>query len=238
MRRLIRSGTPTRVAAGLACAALLATLVAPTAGAGLLVTANDDAYSVVHDRVLSVPAPGLLSNDSGVAPTAAKRTNPSHGTATVNANGSFTYQPNAGYVGTDSFVYEARVLNLGILVTDPATVTLTITNTPPTAANDLYAATSGVTLVVASPGVLGNDSDADGDALSADLVDGSGNGSLSLAASGGFTFTSGGSFTGTRTFTYRAFDGAAYSATHTVSIVVSAPTPTPTPTPAPTPSTS
>ena len=228
---------PRSIALAVALAAIVASLWAPAAQAGLLVTANDDAYTVVHDRVLSVAAPGLLGNDSGVAPSAAKLTNPAHGTVTVNANGSFTYRPAAGYVGPDSFKYEARVLNLGILVTDPATVSLTVTNAAPTAANDSYAATTGVKLTVAGPGVLANDDDTDGDALTAHLVDGGGNGSLSLAANGGFVFTSGGSFTGTRTFTYRAFDGAAYSATRTVSIVVSppAPTPTPAPTPAPTP---
>lgn len=226
---------PRSIVLATALAAIVATLWPPAASAGLLVTANDDAYTVVHDRVLTVAAPGLLANDSGVAPAAAKLTNPAHGTVTVNANGSFSYRPNAGYVGSDSFTYEARVLNLGILVTDPAKVTLTITNVAPTAANDSYTATTGVKLTIAAPGVLANDGDADGDPLTAELVDGGGNGSLSVSSNGGFVFTSGGSFTGTRTFTYRAFDGAAYSPTRTVSIVVTAPSPTPTPATTPTP---
>ena len=79
-------------------AGLVALSVAPAATAGLLVTATDDGpYAVVHDRVLSVSAPGLLANDSGVAVTAAKRTNPAHGTVTVNLNGSFTYTPSGTY---------------------------------------------------------------------------------------------------------------------------------------------
>jgi Bacterial cadherin-like domain len=224
-----------RFIAILAAGLLLATLSAPVATAGLLVTANDDAYSVVHDRVLSVAAPGLLANDAGLLPAAAKLTNPAHGTATVNANGSFTYRPSAGFVGSDSFTYEARVLNLGILVTDPATVRLTVTNARPTANDDGYAATTGVSLTVAAPGVLGNDSDPDGDALHATLVDAGGNGSLSLASNGGFTFKSGGSFVGTHTFTYRVSDGITTSTLATVSITVRAPSATPTPTPVPTP---
>lgn len=217
---------------------IVAALTTPVATAGLLVTATDDAYTAIHDRPMSVSAAaGLLDNDSGVGLTAAKRTNPSHGTVTVNSNGSFTYTPAAGYVGADSFTYDARVLNLGILVTDTAVVTLTVTNpNAPTAANDTYSATTGVQLSVPASGVLANDLDADGDALTAVLVDGGGNGSLTLRANGSFTFTSGGSFTGSRTFTYHAFDGAASSATKTVTINVSAPpsTPTPAPTPAPT----
>ena len=211
--------------------------VAPAGSAALLVTAQDDAYTVLHDRVLTVSAAaGVLDNDSGVGLTAAKRSNPAHGTVTVNSNGSFTYRPDGGYVGADSFTYDARVLNLGILVTDTATVHLTVTNpNNPTAANDAYSATTAVRLSVPAEGVLANDSDGDGDPLTAVLVDGGGNGSLDLNANGSFTFTSGGSFTGTRTFTYRASDGAASSPTRTVTITVTAPTPTPAPTSAPTP---
>ena len=158
--RLGRSFVPF-VVAGLA-----ALSVAPAASAGLLVTARDDAYTVLHDRVLTVSAAaGVLDNDAGVGLTAAKRTNPAHGTVTVNSNGSFTYRPAAGYVGADSFTYDARVLNLGILVTDTATVNLTVTNpNSPTAANDAYSATTGIRLSVPAAGVLANDSDGDGDA--------------------------------------------------------------------------
>ena len=76
---------------------IVAALTTPVATAGLLVTATDDAYTAIHDRPMSVSAAaGLLDNDSGVGLTAAKRTNPSHGTVTVNSNGSFTYTPAAG----------------------------------------------------------------------------------------------------------------------------------------------
>jgi hypothetical protein len=225
--------------------AILLASSAPPVSAGLLVTANDDAYAVSHDHVLSVAAPGLLANDTGVAPTAAKLTNPAHGTVTVNANGSFSYHPAGKYVGPDSFTYEARVLNLGILVTDPATVTLTVTNAAPIGQDDSYVATTGVSLQVSPPGVLANDTDADGDHLQAILVSGGGSGSLDLKADGGFTYKSGGSFVGTYTFTYRVSDGITTSAIATVTIDVRpktatppptpVPTPTPTPTPPPTP---
>ena len=77
-------------------------------------------------------------------------------------------------------------------------------------------ATTGVTLTVPAPGVLANDTDADGDTLTASLVDGSGNGSITLGSNGRLVFTSGGSFTGARTLTYRVTDGLAWSATATV----------------------
>jgi len=225
----------------LALGMILATITAPGAKAGLLVTANDDAYGVRHDRVLTVAAPGVLGNDSGIGRTAAKLTNPAHGTVTMNTNGSFTYRPTAGYVGPDSFTYEARILNLGILFTDSALVTLTITNAAPIAMNDSFTGVTGVTLSVPAPGLLANDTDGDGDALTAALVNGGGNGSLSVSADGSFTFKSGGSFVGLRTFTYQVTDGIATSSIATVSINVgpaptpTPPPPTPTPPPAPTP---
>jgi hypothetical protein len=49
---------------------------------------------------------------------------PAHGTLTLNADGSFTYTPAAGYSGTDSFTY---VANDGFADSAPGTVTITIT---------------------------------------------------------------------------------------------------------------
>ncbi len=237
-RRGPRRGAAILQALTLAAAAVVVVSVsAPSiARAGLLPPllpiAVPDAYSMKHDRPTFVPAPGVLKNDLDLlgSTTAILTANPTHGTVDLNSDGSFTYEPDAGYLGTDVFRYRpSGLLGLG------TTVTITITNAAPTAANDTYSATTGVTLSVPAAGVLGNDGDADGDALSANLVDGGGNGSLDLNSNGSFTFTSGGSFTGPRTFTYRASDGLASSPTRTVTINVSAPAATPTPTPPPTP---
>jgi len=50
-------------------------------------------------------ATGLLTNDSGTGITVTSHTSSSHGTVTVNADGSYTYTPATGYVGPDSFGY-------------------------------------------------------------------------------------------------------------------------------------
>ena len=78
------------------------------------------------------------------------------------------------------------------------------TNRAPVAANDSYDVTKDTPLSVASPGVLSNDSDADGDALSAQLVTPPAHGVLDLAATGAFTYTPATGFTGGDTFTYVA----------------------------------
>ena len=199
--------------------------------------AVDDSMTTKHDRTKSVAAPGVLGNDVQIdllgGYTAVLTTDVTHGTLALHADGGYVYTPSAGYVGADSFRYKVNGGLLGL--SNIATVSITVTNAAPVAADDWYSATTGIQLSVSASGVLGNDSDSDGDSITATLVDGSGNGSLSLSSNGGFTFKSGGSFTGARTFTYRASDGIATSGIATVTIQVSAPAATPTPPPTPTP---
>ncbi|MBT8118126.1 MAG: cadherin-like domain-containing protein, partial [Gammaproteobacteria bacterium] len=106
-----------------------------------------------------------------------------------------------------------------------ASVTVTVNaggaNTPPTANNDAYNATTNVQLDVAAPGVLGNDTD-DGQLsplVVSNLVSDVTNGSLSLNTDGSFTYTSNGGFEGDDTFTYEVSDGQ-FTDTATVTITV------------------
>ena len=97
-------------------------------------------------------------------------------------------------------------------------MTITPVNDTPTAVGDSYSVTQGTALTVAAPGVLGNDSDIDS-ALTAAVVTGPSNGTLTLATNGSFTYTPAGTFYGTDSFTYRAGDGA-LSGTATMTITV------------------
>jgi len=92
--------------------------------------AVDDAYGIAEDGILTVEAPGLLTNDTdidSITLTALKVTDPANGTLVLNANGSFTYTPNANFNGTDSFTYKA---NDGTDDSNTATVTITVTPAP------------------------------------------------------------------------------------------------------------
>jgi uncharacterized repeat protein (TIGR01451 family) len=80
-------------------------------------------------------------------------------------------------------------------------------NRAPVAEPDSYAVAEDETLTVAAPGVLRNDADADGDPLTAALVSGPRNGTLSLRPNGSFVYTPGRNFFGQNSFTYRASDG-------------------------------
>ncbi len=73
--------------------------------------AEDDYYSVLHDQTLSDPAPGVLWNDydpEGDPLTAQLVSGPQNGSVTLNPDGSFTYEPDPGFAGQDSFTYIDR----------------------------------------------------------------------------------------------------------------------------------
>jgi hypothetical protein len=96
-------------------------------------------------------------------------------------------------------------------------------NTAPVAVNDGYSVTAGTTLTVnAATGVLANDTDAQGDPLTAVLVAAPSSGTLNLSSNGSFTYAPT-LASGSVTFTYRANDGSLDSATAaTVTITVTA----------------
>jgi hypothetical protein len=214
-------------------------LAGPDPAVAISVLAVPDSYSVAHDRTLTVAPPGVLANDVGLLGSTASLTgDASRGDLTLRADGGFTYVPDAGFVGTDTWTYRPSGL-----LTGSTTVTIQVVNTAPVAAHDAYDALTGVQLTVSAPGVLANDTDAQGDSLRVELVDGGGNGSLDLETNGSFTYKSGGSFVGTYSFTYRVHDGVTWSPAATVRIRVGpsatpppTATPTITPTAAPTPS--
>jgi VCBS repeat-containing protein len=189
--------------------------------------AQADAYATGAGVALTVAAAsGVLANDSdpdGNAISAALVTGPAHGTLSLAANGSFTYTPTAGWSGADSFTYRASD---GSLTSSATTVNLTVSpvNRAPVAQVDAYSTTAAVALAVATTsGVLANDSDPDGNALSAALVTGPAHGTLSLAANGSFVYTPTPGWVGADSFTYRASDGALTSSATTVSLTVQPP---------------
>ena len=121
--------------------------------------AVDDSYGAIYGKTLTVSAAeGVLVNDvydgSGTM-TATLVTGPSSGTLSLNADGSFTYKPKTGFVGTVTFTYKACD---GNCCSDPATVTIIVAKCPWTLKNDLYTAKCGEDKVVpASQGILAND---------------------------------------------------------------------------------
>jgi VCBS repeat-containing protein len=184
----------------------------------------DDSYILEEDATLSVPAPGVLGNDTDPQNnpiTAILDTDVGHGMLALNADGSFSYTPTSNYSGTDSFSY--RVSD-GFHESGVVTVVMTINpiNDAPVAANDgPYMVISGQVLnVSASSGVLSNDLDVENNTLNADLGLAPPAGILALNADGSFSFNSTGVATGIYTFTYLANDGMATNmATATINVM-------------------
>jgi len=185
--------------------------------------AVDDVYNLDEDTVLTVVTPGVLGNDTdakGNVLTAILVSGPSHGVLTLNADGSFGYTPTANYNGTDSFTYHA---NDGTADSNDATVTITVNavNDAPVAVNDAYGTDEDSVLTVAASGALTNDTDVDGDPLTAVWVSGPSHGVSAFSSDGSFVYTPTLHYNGSDGFTYRANDGMADSnvATVTLSIV-------------------
>jgi hypothetical protein len=203
-----------------------------------------DGYTTPFETPITIPAPGVLANDTdadGPVLTATLTSLPSNGQITWSAglDGSFTYTPNPGFQGVDQFTYlpgdghfTGNTTSVEIDVDAPP-------NSPPVAADDHYTVTNGEVLTVDAPGVLANDTDAENDSLSAVLA---GNPflygwTLDLHQDGSFTLTplAGGSYVGDMTFDYVAEEGPPFTndyATVTITILP-ADTPTPEPTDAP-----
>jgi hypothetical protein len=162
----------------------------------------------------------VLANDSdpdGDALAVTALSTPANGTVLKNADGSVTYTAKSGFVGTDTFTYQATD---GAANSNTATVTVQVTaltNSAPVAKNDTATTNKGVPVTIA---VLANDTDPDGDLLSVKSFSQPANGSVSVNASGVFTYTPKAGFAGTDTFTYVVSDGTTTSNTATVTIQV------------------
>lgn len=285
--------------------------------------ANDDNYERGEGQTLRVPASsGILANDlepNGGPLTATKVTDASHGTVTLDPDGSFEYSPsNEASVETDEFSYRASngsassntarvtidvnarpvvrggtltvaenapngtivgavdvldegpgslsftilsgntsdafaitplangdgrivvanavaldfeltpVFTLTVRATDAlglsgtGTITIEVANRndAPVATSTAQTVAEDELLTVAAPGLLGLATDEDGDALTLSIVASPANGVVTIQPDGSFAYDSHPNFNGTDSFSWRAFDGTAYSNAVSVTITV------------------
>jgi VCBS repeat-containing protein len=202
---------------------------------GALPVANNDVYTVNRGTALTIfqSNVGVLANDTdaeGDPLTAALISGPSHGSLRLMSadsfftpQGNFVYHPNYGFAGTDQFTYEAYDIDGSSNV---ATVTINVVGKPPVANSDAYSLAARTSLTVnAAQGVLANDTDAEGDPLTAVLQSGPAHGTLTINKDGSFLYMPNNNYFGTDSFTYVAKDQDGGSNPATVTLTVKGPQP-------------
>ncbi|MEO5573966.1 MAG: Ig-like domain-containing protein [Gammaproteobacteria bacterium] len=200
-------------------------LVDVSAAYRLLLTPTGGSPPAITSSPVTIATQGVLYNytvtatdPDGGAPTYSLDTAPP-GMSIAAGNGLIGWTPNASQVGNHPVTVRAQDVG-GLFATQSFTVTVANVNDAPVALNDSYNVSAGARLNVAAPGVLGNDGDMDGDALTARMVAAPIKGTLTLNANGAFSYTPKPGYSGTDSFTYQAHDGALHSITATVTLTV------------------
>lgn len=169
--------------------------------------------------VVHVPMDGFHLEDMVDPPDepASLVSGPSHGRGDVHPSGVVGYAPDIGFRGADTMV-------VGLTGGEDLDITFVVGNRPPDAVNDVYTTSMNTPLLEAAPGFLGNDSDPDGDPLTARIDVQPGHGVALTYSTGHFVYWPEEGFVGADQFTYAALDpwGAETTAVVDIQVVATA----------------
>jgi large repetitive protein len=184
--------------------------------------ATTDVFTIDEDTQLNG---NVLTNDhdpdGDAIHTKNETINTSHGTVVIKEDGTFTYTPNANFQGEDKFDYQ--ICDDGNPVAcchGTVKITVVAKQDPPTANPDAFTTNEDTKLDVPCNCVLDNDTDPDGDPLTAVLVTTTQHGTLVFKPDGKFTYMPDLNYNGIDTFTYVANDGTGNSNETVVTITV------------------
>lgn len=189
----------------------------PTCGQPHAPEAVADTYSTDEDTPLTIPAPGVLSNDTDEAHHYLKAIQLGDVTRlTLDESGAFHYTPPPNFAGNDTFYYQATD---AIAASNVATITITVSpiNDAPVAHDDQATITEGTPVVIP---VLSNDLDVDGDLLTITQVGAATLGTATAIPAQMITYTPAPQVSGTDRFTYTICDPGALCATAAVTVVI------------------
>lgn len=159
---------------------------------------GDDAYTATQNGTLN--GASVLANDSNYFPGLESapflKTGPANGTLTLNPDGTFVYNPATNFYGIDTFEYSITT-PIGDL---DGIATITVNPLPPVANNDAYTTTQNA--AINGENILVNDGNINNLALSAQLVMGPANGTLTLNTNGTFIYNPFTNYYGSDSFSY------------------------------------
>ena len=240
-RELSLSGNSTAHDAGMIAYLGINGAVLPTGVGTAAAVARADTYNSLiagQTLVVSDPGKGLIANDTNVYGVQVIGNVPG---LNLNPNGTFTY---AG--AATSFSYCANGAVVAGLCSSGITATVSLNGAPAevggiTVNNDSYTATTATSLSIKSPGILANDTDASGYALTVNgatatvplsvpalSCSGGRTGSASVDSNGGFNATvTSGATPATCTFTYSAKSARGTVSAGTATVTLNFPATTP-----------
>ncbi|PWV56983.1 Ig-like domain-containing protein [Chitinophaga sp. S165] len=178
-------------------------------------TGNGDTKVTDQDKPVSGSVTG--SDPNGDPLTFTKGTDPANGSVVVNPDGTYTYTPDPGYSGNDSFT---------VIISDgkggTVTVTVNITVNPVVPGNNPPTGTGDTKTTEQDKPVNGNvtGTDPDGDALTFTKGTDPAHGSVVVNPDGTYTYTPAAGYSGNDSFTVIISDGKGGTTTVTVNITV------------------
>lgn len=165
-------------------------------------------YTVAPGATLVVNAPGLLAGatdtDSGTLEASGGLGFANHGLPDVNSDGSFTFKADQGFVGVDSFTFDACDSTTFTCAT--GTVSLTITAPAPTAVSQSYTISPRSTLSLPAMTLMKGSTVPNGDSLTAQEVGYNEKGIATIQQDGGFDYSPPFDFTGNDSFSFELCD--------------------------------
>ncbi len=188
------------------------------------VDAEVDTADTLEDQPVTI---NVLANDVGPDLRVIDVTQPYHGTVVLNPDDTITYTPNSnanggpnGFYGLDQFSY---TISDGQVVSDTTVVWIwvdPVDNLAPVADHDLFYTDLDTAATISGSYLLANDSDANGDSLTIQVVQLPAHGALVPDGFGNWTYTPDPGYSGVDGFAYQVLDGAVNSATALVAVGV------------------
>lgn len=186
------------------------------------VAVNDNYLTFGDTPITTTLANGVLFNDSdpeadALSVNTTPVTGPASGNVTLNSDGTFTYTPNSGFTGTDSFVYQVSDSKGGFATATAEIKVSPLVEGPLQANNDAQSTGEEVTVNI---DVTDNDNLPTVGSYSITGTTQPANGSVTVLSNGTIDYTPDADFFGTDTFDYTLTDASGRVSTATVTVTV------------------